>query len=302
MTGIVPRCVNNFIIKKNHMKKQFYFLIFLLSGFSTIAQSPGGIAGAVLWLKANTGASPAAWTDNSGLSNNFSQVTPGNQPSLANNSFNYYPALQFNGTSTFLTQPAPTNFPTANTNRTILVVANATQVTGYRWIMSYGNVGSIGGTCQVGNHVASLANDFYGADFETLNPYWNTVANANGALASFTLNAGTGTQYDRGNFLQTQGFPALSAPSANAVIGALDGSPAELWSGAIGEVIMFNRPQPGRSLPGIKIRFYARHYRRSHQLYCIRWNYHLLGRLCHLSKRCFRYWYRQWNSTYPNAV
>ena len=221
------------------MKKQFYFLALMLSGFSTIAQTPGGVAGAVLWLKANSGASPAAWTDNSSFGNNFSQATPGNQPALVNNTFNYYPALQFNGSSTFMTQPAPSNFPTANTNRTILVVANATQTSGYRWILVYGNVGTPRGTCQVGNHVASLANDFYGADLESPT-YWNSAANANGALASFTLNAGTGTQYDRGNFLQTQGFPALLAPSANAVIGAIDGSPAETWEGNIAEIVMFD--------------------------------------------------------------
>ena len=221
------------------MKKTFY-LPFLLSVTTTIfAQSPGGVAGSVLWLRADAGVTGSSWNDNSGSGNNFSQGTFANQPTLATNVFNFNVALQFDGTSSFMEQAAPTGFPTDNNDRSIIVVAQANTTTGFRWILAYGNVGTLGATCQMGNFNGQLANSFYGIDEFSAN-YWDAAANANGTLASFTLNAGTGSQYDKGNFLQANPISGLIATSANAVIGNLSGSATEWWSGSIAEIIMFN--------------------------------------------------------------
>src|SRR5947207_11527034 len=123
------------------MKKVFYLPFLLLAVTTTIfAQSPGGVAGSVLWLKANTGFSGSSWTDNSGLGNNFSQATFANQPTLATNVFNFNEALAFDGANSFLERTAPTGFPTDNNDRSIFVVAQANTTTGYRWILAYGNV------------------------------------------------------------------------------------------------------------------------------------------------------------------
>ena len=221
------------------MKKTFYLPFLLLVTTTVFAQSPGGVAGSVLWLKADAGVTGGAWNDNSGTGNNFSQATFANQPTLTTNVFNFNVALQFDGTSSFMEQAAPTGFPTGNNDRSIIVVAQANTTTGFRWILAYGNVGTLGATCQMGNFNGQLANSFYGIDEFSAN-YWDAAANANGALASFTLNAGTGSQYDKGNFLQANPISGLSATSANAVIGNLSGSATEWWSGSIAEIILFN--------------------------------------------------------------
>jgi hypothetical protein len=220
------------------MRKIFYSCLFFVIAAHLSAQTPGGLSNSVLWLRADVGATPAAWVDQSPGANNFSQATPLNQPVLNTNVFNFNPALTFNGSS-LLGQDAPTGFPTNNSDRTIFVVANATGTTGYKWVFVYGTTGTIGGTCQVGNHDAALGTDFYGNDFEYTN-YWDAAPNLNGALTGFTLNAGTASQYDRGNLLQSQAITGLSAPSAHAVIGAINTSAAETWQGNIAEVIVFN--------------------------------------------------------------
>ncbi|MEO5592177.1 MAG: hypothetical protein ABIR15_15100, partial [Chitinophagaceae bacterium] len=220
------------------MKRIFYLSLFLLSNVILFAQTPGGIGGSVLWLKGNTGASPSLWTDNSTSANNFTAL-PASQPVLATNVFNYNAALQFNGSSTFMTQPAPANFPVGNADRTIFVVANATDVTGYRWIFVYGSPGTGSATCQVGNNAGGISNAFYGVELTTA-PYWNAVANITGGMSAFTLNSNTGNQFDRGNLINQVVFTTLTATSINGIIGALDPSPQEVWAGSIGEVIMFN--------------------------------------------------------------
>ncbi len=222
------------------MKIHLYFLMLMLTVIGVSAQSPGGMSGSVLWLKANAGASGDSWIDNSGSANHFSQSNDPNKPTLANNTFNFNPALQFDGKNTFLSQSSPTGFPQNNDDRTMFVVAKVTDSSGYRWIFVYGNPGTGSGTCQIGNHdQGGLTNAFYGVELNYPN-YWSAANNANGAMAAFTLSGSNGFQYDRGNFLQWVGFGTLTASSANAVIGALNTIPSELWAGSIAEVILFN--------------------------------------------------------------
>jgi hypothetical protein len=222
------------------MKFHLCLFTLLFTGFGVAAQAPGGISGSVLWLKANTGASASTWTDNSGSANDFSQGNGANQPSLVTNTFNFYPALQFDGINTFLSQPSPTGFPINNDDRTMFVVAKATDTNGYRWIFVYGNPGTGAATCQMGNNdQGGLSNAFYGPELSYPH-YWSAANNANGAMAAFTLSGLTGLQYDRGNYLQFVNFVPLSASSSNGVIGALNTTPNELWAGSIGEVILFN--------------------------------------------------------------
>src|SRR5882762_2316324 len=102
------------------MKKIFYLAVFLFAAITMFGQAPGGVSGSALWLKGNTGASATAWTDYSGLTNNFSATT-GNEPVLNSNVFNFNAALGFNGINTYMTNATPNGFPTANNGRTIFV-------------------------------------------------------------------------------------------------------------------------------------------------------------------------------------
>ncbi len=181
------------------MKKIFYSCLLLLN-VTLFAQAPGGVAGSVLWLKANTGVGASTWNDNSPQANHFSQSTPANMPALTPNVYNFYSALDFDGANSFMVQPAPTGFPAGNANRTIFVVATAGVSSGYRWIFAYGTPFSgLDVTCQMGNSSGALANAYFGstADMETAG-YWDAVENSNGALASFTINSKQETQYNRG--------------------------------------------------------------------------------------------------------
>ncbi|MEO5684962.1 MAG: T9SS type A sorting domain-containing protein [Chitinophagaceae bacterium] len=225
------------------MKKIFYLSLFLLTAFfishNVDAQTPGGVAGSVLWLKANTDASPNIWFDKSPSGNDFLQPSAGNQPSLISNVFNFNAAMLFDGSNTFMEQGLPADFPENDNDRTIIVVANATSFNGYRWIFAYGTPGG-SSTCQAGNFNGDLLNAFYGVDITT-SAYWNAASNANGALASFTLSSSVGTQFDRGAQTNQVSFGPLFATSVNGVIGALlPSTNGEVWGGSIAEVLMFN--------------------------------------------------------------
>lgn len=222
------------------MRKILYLSLFLSLLVNLSAQTPGGVAGSVLWLKADAGASPSLWTDNSTSANNFSQGTTANQPVLNGNVFNYNPALTFSGAQ-FLAQLTPASFPTGNADRSVFVVANSSSTSGYSWILVYGNVGSLSGTFQVGNNsataTAGLATAFYGTDV-TSNNYWNAAANSNGALATSTMNSNLVSIYDRGSLLTSQTIGGLGASSINGRIGSIDGF-GEFWNGNIAEIVLF---------------------------------------------------------------
>ena len=226
------------------MKKTVYLPFLLSITTAVFAQSPGGVAGSVLWLKGNAGASPSGWTDYSTSANNFSQATTANQPALTANTFNFNAALAFDGINSFMTQPSPSNFPQNLEDRTVFVVAKGGSAVGYQWIFVYGTPGCTpcGGTFQVGSNYGGLGNSFYGYDISYPN-YWLSGFNPTGAMAAFTMSGGNGFQYERGNFLPpvaALGGLGLYATSVNGVIGALDPSATQAWAGSIGEIILFN--------------------------------------------------------------
>jgi hypothetical protein len=230
------------------MKHPLYYCFLLLVCTTAYSQNPGGVTGSVLWLKANTNASSAAWNDNSAQGNNLVQASVPDQPTLATNLFNFNPGFQFDGISSHFSNLAPVNFPTGSTSRTIFAVANSNSTSGYHWLFTYGNPGTINGTCQLGsgNVNAVLTNAYFGSssDMSTTASFWDNSLNANGALVCFTMADGTLTQTlrDRGIDLisLTPYRGDLSAPSANAFLGRLGPPFGEYWDGSMAEVIMFN--------------------------------------------------------------
>ena len=223
------------------MRNIFYSILFLAITGNSFAQTPGGLPNSVLWLKADLGGSPSNWLDNSSSANNFLQGNPVNQPTLSTNVFNFNPALSFDGANRFMDQPSPSNFPGGNADRTILIVANASNTPGYRWIFTYGSPGTPNATFQMGNHDGDLVNAYFASPDDLSYPgYWNNAANQNGGLASFTMAGNVQSQYDKGIFIQNNLIGStLNATSANASIGSLPGF-GEYWQGNIAEVIMFN--------------------------------------------------------------
>lgn len=229
------------------MKQPFLLIVCLFSFVNLFPQNPAGVSGSVLWLKANTNATNAAWNDNSSEVNNFTQVNAPEQPTLTNNLFNFNPAFEFNGTNSNFSNPGPTNFPTGASSRTVFIVANSTALNGYHWLFTYGNPGTLDATCQLGsgNVGAELTSAFFGssADMSTPTSFWDNAANTNGALVCFTMDFSslTETLKNKGVDLvfKTPYRNDLSAPSANAFVGRL-GLFGEYWQGNIAEIIMFN--------------------------------------------------------------
>ena len=225
------------------MRKIFYFFPSIIIAFNLSAQTPGGLPNSVLWLRADVGASPSAWTDQSPAVNNFSQGATLNQPPLNTNVFNFNPALGFDGTNTFMSQPTPTGFPAGNADRSIFIVANATNTAGYREVFVYGSpFTGTNVTCQMGTHNGDLINAYFASpdDLAYAN-YWDNAANLNGALASFTLNSNVQTQYNRGVAINSSTIVStLTATSVDGLIGALRSDLLEVWQGNIAEVIMFS--------------------------------------------------------------
>ncbi len=106
------------------------------NSFFTLAATnlvtPGGLVGSVFWVKGDVGVTGttdvSVWADQSGTSNNASQGTLANQPTLVSNLINSHAVIDFNTASDFFTLTTPP----ANNNSTVFVVASPKVNTSYR--------------------------------------------------------------------------------------------------------------------------------------------------------------------------
>jgi fibronectin type 3 domain-containing protein len=115
--------------------------IALWSGYSNLAQATTPASGTVipmgnlaLWLKADSGlvqgtagTAVGLWADQSGLGNNATQGSLGNQPQWVPSVFNGLPVVRFDGTNDFLTLPA---FMSGATGGEAFVVLKSTTPSG----------------------------------------------------------------------------------------------------------------------------------------------------------------------------
>jgi gliding motility-associated-like protein len=89
--------------------KLLYLAITLFILGSVNAQSPGGVAGPLIWIKADAGTSSTTngaaisqWSDQSGNTNHVVQATGANQPTYQNNTtnnINFNPVINFDGSN-----------------------------------------------------------------------------------------------------------------------------------------------------------------------------------------------------------
>lgn len=105
---------------------------FLLIAITATAQSPGGVAGAAFWVRADAGVtgttSVSQWNDQSGNNNHAVQGTAGQQPSPVTNALNFNPAIDFSDANDIMSLTTPP----ANLNATILAVDIPRVNTNYR--------------------------------------------------------------------------------------------------------------------------------------------------------------------------
>ncbi len=113
----------------NRITTLFLILIVIIAA-QLYAQVP--TANLKLWLKAGTGVTTTAtgdsvttWADQSGNGNNATQTNPGSEPVYVTNAVNGQPAIQFNGSTSFLNLPASSTIGILNSNYEMFIVAKS---------------------------------------------------------------------------------------------------------------------------------------------------------------------------------
>jgi len=216
--------------------------------FTGTQTAPGGVIGANLWLKADTGTSTTTdggamsqWDDQSGNVNNVSQATEANKPLYRSNSanqMNFNPTVSFDGASDFMDATTFTINGSANTLFSAVKpnVVNVTQD-----ILGFGAVGTNNG----GEFRFVNATLQYGQNNGTYVPITSgSVLTAGTPLlfGSSMENAANGANLYQNNRNITTGTIGQIPSAANLVsIGSRTiGSRALYFNGFIPEVITYN--------------------------------------------------------------
>ncbi|SMP29638.1 beta strand repeat-containing protein, partial [Chryseobacterium profundimaris] len=216
--------------------------------FTGTQTAPGGVIGANLWLKADTGTSTitdgvdmSQWDDQSGNVNNVSQAIAANRPLYRSNSanqMNFNPTVSFDGASDFMDAATFTINGSANTLFSAVKpnVVNVTQD-----ILSFGAVGTNNG----GEFRFVNATLQYGQNNGTFVPIASgSVLTAGTPLlfGSSMENAANGANLYQNNRNITTGTIAQIPSAANLVsIGSRTiGSRNFYFNGFIPEVITYN--------------------------------------------------------------
>lgn len=224
-----------FFQKKNTLALLFFFCFAKL----VLAQSPGGVTGSAIWLKANTGVTTGAtftWADQSGNSRNGTQTTAANQPTLTATSINYNPAVTFDGTSDRLNLASLAGLPTGTgTVDAFAVARNLNTAGGWMHIISYGG---------------TAANSFFTLGKQTGTANAVCAFNASDAISSAGEYANSTPALTNGKYTGTQGiilsngvqrgtitFTAVKATTAGRV--GCDPVDASFWNGNVAEAIIF---------------------------------------------------------------
>jgi hypothetical protein len=236
MTAVTVNGVNYLATDVDLANAQYF-------SFGAAIKAPGGIAGASLWLRPDKGTSSTVdntaietWSDNSSSGNSAEQPTPANQPLYAHNAtdnLNFNPVVKFNGTGNFMNLDV-TKLPIGTTARTLIGVGNINNLSGNRYIISWGT-----NTTSQGMGIASVAGagQFVGTANDVASPgFWklNTPDELTGVWAGA---GGAATLYSRTKQLATAA-KAWNTGGAAAKIGAYLGND-QLWSGTIGDVIVY---------------------------------------------------------------
>ena len=210
------------------------------------ASGPGGVTdGLKFWTKSNVGVtgttSVSQWNDVAGAGNHATQSTAANQPSLTNNSINFNPALTFDGTSDYLDLPQPfLGVPTGASNRTVLGVGKPSDISGARWMLSYGN--SVASQANsLGNNAGAAVYSGYTDDISSAG-IW-TANTPNFIAGSYD---GTDATLYHNSLQKSTGAKTWSTATIRGYIGAqLDATPTGFWAGDISEFAIYNKVLTG---------------------------------------------------------
>ncbi|MFM2268709.1 MAG: hypothetical protein RL757_2150, partial [Bacteroidota bacterium] len=242
-------------------RKRLFLLSSLLifSVFNTVfGQSPGGVnTNLRVWLKANAGFTPAAWTDQSGAGNTYTQTNATRQPSLAaaNGAFNFNPSVNFN--SHFMVVPSGKPFTANNKNGTVFVIVNHTSIVGNQDYLGFGATTTGAALTNANNPVVGMAGS-------TGNPYWydgdwpisTGIANEvdKTALLDFrwTYNALTAQPILMSKNGVSGYSTAILTNLINTASGSILGSQPEDLKADMGEIIAYEENLTGTALEKVR--------------------------------------------------
>ncbi|MDM8559354.1 choice-of-anchor Q domain-containing protein [Candidatus Parabeggiatoa sp. HSG14] len=205
--------------------------------------APGGVFNNLqLWLKANVGVTAGmTWKDQSP---NGLQASGGNQPSIVADAINFNTALNFNGSSNFLTLNGTTNFPTGSSGRTIIAVATST-ATGIRTLFTYGNNGGLppaGNSCALA--VGDIGQNHIFFDGLLSNGHnASTTWSGTPQIVTATYSGNFGQVFVNGLSKWSKTYsPTWNTTRQIALIGQhnIVGG-MQWWTGKIAEIILYNK-------------------------------------------------------------
>nr|WP_161964271.1 gliding motility-associated C-terminal domain-containing protein [Chitinophaga flava] len=212
--------------------------------FATFVKYPGGVPGALLWLRPDIGISNvdntpvSTWADYA-YNNNATQTTATLQPKYMNNpadNVNYNPVVKFDGVN-YLSLDA-NKLPLATSPRTFIGTGFInTGGNGNKYILAYGGRGTgLGmGLASVGGIGAFVGfNDYLGTP---VNPFWQP-----GQFNEFTaLWAGNSASiFSKGVGLANTAKMWNTTAGTGAGIGGTPWGTNEYWNGPIGDIIVYN--------------------------------------------------------------
>ena len=218
--------------------------------FSFWKFSPLSLPNLAWWLDAGRGITIATgvsqWNDLSGNNRNATQPTAASQPALTTNAIGGFPAVTFNGTSSYMLSgmTVATFFAGNLTDTTIIAVMNSTVV--------------VGGGCMLGSN-GTTNTDWIGIYAPYTNSgttLWDagpfstcrlteTVTWGSSSVAVFTRSGTTSTMY-KNNTSVGSGTVSGNYQSGTAVpcLGCQDGSIGDsdtFWNGQIAEIVAYSR-------------------------------------------------------------
>nr|WP_295865448.1 Calx-beta domain-containing protein [uncultured Chitinophaga sp.] len=215
--------------------------------------APGGVAGSVLWLRADDpSGNGASWKDYTGNGLVATQTTVASQPTVNAGALNFNYAFVFNGSSSAMAIPnaAIKNvFPFTNKARTVIAVgATGKQVNSsdHAMMLTYGSSGN-----GVGTYIGQVAgNGMASFGAYTLGGSFNVHAGVGTAIQNVTRILGG--RYDGSNAsIDLDGVQAGNITGSTwntdntqpAWIGRgpANGANPSYWNGKTGEIILYNR-------------------------------------------------------------
>lgn len=198
------------------------------------------------WFRADSGVTYSASKisqiiDQSGNGNNASQSNSSKQPTLATNALNGLPAIQFNGTSQFLSLGA--GFANFNSGASIFIVTKPTTVTNNTRFFDFGN-GATSNNLYMSETASTTANLFVynGATSSSLAASGSLTAGTFSLLEAVHSGSATATIYSNGVQKATGAINNINNISRTGNFIGSNFANTTFFNGQMCEMLIYNAP------------------------------------------------------------